>query len=155
MALKISAMTAGLPANGDGLPFVHGAGNFQCTRAELLTAAAGEGIDIVGAVATAGFDASDNFTVGLDAGGTFRVEGASPAFVEMNGTDEVRVGDVQLFEVTHFNGSQRITLDGANPIFITYDPANPTDWNGDPTNVVEALDRIAAALALLQGFPIP
>lgn len=43
----------------------------------------------------------------------------------------------------------------ASPTNPPYTPATPADWSGSPTTVQEALDRIAAALAVEIGTPIP
>lgn len=38
---------------------------------------------------------------------------------------------------------------------VLYTPAASGDWDGDPTTVADALDRIAAAVAGLLTTPIP
>jgi hypothetical protein len=37
----------------------------------------------------------------------------------------------------------------------SYTPATPGDWSGNPADAIEALDRLAAAVAGLLGGPIP
>lgn len=36
-----------------------------------------------------------------------------------------------------------------------YTPASPGHWNGNPTNYIDAIDRLAAAVSGLLGGPIP
>lgn len=38
---------------------------------------------------------------------------------------------------------------------VGYTPANSGDWSGDPTSLHEAINRIAAVVATLNGGPIP
>lgn len=40
-------------------------------------------------------------------------------------------------------------------VFITYNPLTSGDWSGVPNSIWEALDRIAACVATLNGGPIP
>lgn len=49
-----------------------------------------------------------------------------------------------------FNGTNTLLND------LSYDPATPGDWlSTPPDNIIDALDRIAAALAAEIGGPIP
>ena len=45
---------------------------------------------------------------------------------------------------------------GVTPTLVGYTPGNPADWAGTaPANVKQALDRIAAQLAIVGAAPIP
>jgi hypothetical protein len=47
-----------------------------------------------------------------------------------------------------------ITSTGVFTGETSFTPANSADWSGDPSTVKEAIDRLAAALSILQGSPI-
>lgn len=53
------------------------------------------------------------------------------------------------------NGSG-VSYQFINSSYVEYTPATPGDWAGSPpTNAQDALDRIAAVVAILNGSPIP
>ena len=55
--------------------------------------------------------------------------------------------------ISHAVGEE--TIDHIEPEVGGYTPAVSGDWAGDPSGTADALDRIAAALAILLGNPIP
>lgn len=155
--LKISQMNpAPLVDNADLIPIVQAGANFFATRDQLLIAHA------------------EPITFGNDVGYVLQVDGSNnwslffgPGVASAFTLDAL--GNVVLGVCTTFSvvgpGSAEITIDAAGEINLTpapgftvqifYSPASPGDWSGLPTDLVSAVDRIAAAVAGLLGGPIP
>jgi len=64
-------------------------------------------------------------------------------------------GDIPTFLPNWTGGGGVFSFTSVYPQLVNYTPLNSGDWNGDPTNIRDALDRIAAAVAGLLGGPIP
>lgn len=71
--------------------------------------------------------------------------------IEKNGWSLVPAGIQTLLTGSVFSANNALLVD-ANTSSFSYDPADPSDWaNTAPTTVGEAIDRLAAAVKILNG----
>lgn len=137
--LKISAMpVATHVANADISPIVQGGNNISASRAEMLTAAPGESIEL--ACQTSG-----------------HIEITNVGGIEMSVTPgQVMVIFINGGIIKGFaDGSMELQPPVGKVLTLYYTPLNPADWMGSPASVWEAIDRIAAVMGAGGATPIP
>lgn len=164
----ISDMTAATEVtNADEFPIVSGGVNLRTSKQLFLTGAAGEGI---------GFLGSGGGTISVGIGGSVGMQGGAGGIAAMSGGGGGVItcnalGSITIFEqlgqgITIGGGSYGISIGpsgmslsipGGGNVSIGLTAGTPGDWGGTgaPSNHVEAIDRIAACVAILNGAPIP
>jgi hypothetical protein len=178
---KISAMPASTAAGDtDLIPIVQGGVNKSTTRAVLLHAATGSPVILGGGGASITVDDSGNIAIDFFSGQTLNVAqtsgggilvdasgnvkitcqpGASVAMTDGSSFIEVDATGVRLESLTLpaiFTGkpAQFVDISGSSA-FVTYVPADPGAWAGSPTNMADAIDRIAEVVSVGGATPIP
>lgn len=136
-------------------------------KSVFLQAKAGEEISLQTAGGTkSGFDAASNTVINIEAGKFLRVQRGTDIFVQIlsAGSLLLTAKTGQAVFVADSSGAGGLYCDGAGnvqvtavagtPVNVQYVPANSADWIGDPAWEKDALDRIAAEVAILKGGPI-
>lgn len=143
--LKISEMDTATDVSIDDLvPIVAGGANFHCSKEDFLT-----GLN----------DEVMAFQPGTAGQVVFGIPGnATQCLLSMtDGTLRLQTGGNLTLVGGSVGGFVSITNFDSSTVLVGYDAATPGDWAGagSPTYMGEALDRIAAALAVLVGSGIP
>lgn len=169
MSAKISALPAATEiANLDIFPLVTAGGtNKKVPRYLILTAAAGQGISLLGNAGSY-FDigTAGNLNLNTPAGQKIII-GQSPSqaiVVEGDGSISLGNGSPAFSLITDALGQLDIDVAGhvvlesgdGESVDVTYVPADGSFWSGTPpATFAEAIDRIAAVVSVGGGTPIP
>jgi hypothetical protein len=168
MSSKISALpTVASVLNADLLTGVQAGANYKTTRPQLLEAAAGEVIELVGNGASVSIDNAGNVFIGIPAGHVYQLTLASNPIVTVTAGGDVDITPGGKFLVTGLVPPAAIGLDavglasvlshaGVSSIVTYFSPA-PGQWAGaPPTDMGAAITRLANAVFFLRGgVPIP
>lgn len=169
----------------DLLPIVQSGTDKKATRDELLTASPTSQIEITSTVGgsilldTTGaifqesatgqtwgagdasgndmfWDGNGNFTINCQSPtpGVWTVLFGAVSYFQCDGSDNVTMQVAGNFYVLAGSAGS-IFASAANGWTITYHPVTPHHWSGPPTDLLSAVDRLAAAVAGLLGTPIP
>ncbi len=168
MNVKISALPAATEtADADVIPKVHGGVTQKVTRDILLTGMTGENVTLTGAMGNI-VKCWYNGSVGIVGGGgqgisllnetfTGSITLGGPGYIQLN-------ADAGQALTLNANGSEigitntgdiNMLLSGGTQVTISYLEGTPSDWSVNPGDVWTALDRIASAVRILRGSPIP
>jgi hypothetical protein len=167
MSSKISALPAAATfADTDLLDSVVGGVNKKLTRAVLLTATSGENLNLITDNASVFVDGAGNVQITVLPGQTFALGNGAAVFFSANpsGIVTIECASAQAIELNHpigssislnFDGTIAITTHAGAKAFVSYAPIASGNWAGAPTNIVDAIDRIAAVVSAGGASPIP
>jgi len=171
MSAKISAMahTGNIP-NASLLPVVIALSNYNCNKAEFLFAAPAENVAFGHSLGSAlGIDSFGNLYGNCPGTTTFTISHSSFAkiAIDMTGNIDVQMGGAAMVRIAtnpggQFNiGSASATVAsvlciGTQSVIVTFAGNNGLSWTGAmPTNMGDAINRIANFLAFVAGATIP
>lgn len=136
------------------------------TKALLLTAKSGEAMQISSfAGSLAGYNSGGDYIITQEAGKIFQVKLGGDALIQINSVGQVSISGPAGHGVTLSDtvgavlqinglGQVQMTNAGGTSVDISFLPSASGDWAGDPTSYKDAVNRIAAEVALLKGSPI-
>ena len=167
MSSKISALlSSGNVENGDDFVLARGAGNKKCGRTFFLTAISTEDIGFThDSGSLVALKPNGHVWITTGSGGIFILSNSTSSFVvslsdtncafDFTGAGFVRfqnnAGTLQI----DATGQVNLFASPGNVVAIQYVPTFPASWGAPATDVWLALDRLAAAVAGLLGFPVP
>lgn len=166
---KISAMTAAVGVlQGDLVPIVSSGANFRATKTQLLTAFSTDPIFITSNAGDhAGYDTINEYVIQQSSGKSITIGNTALGFLQIDASGNLTLGQDApgVFTIDHGAGTTLViagdgtfTIDNSvsgKPVHIPYTPLAPGDWAGSPTEVWEAIDRIAAVVSSGGASPIP
>lgn len=141
--------------------------SYKITKANMLIAASGETIAVIGSGSTNNMSlfASGSAQLIATGSGELAVASANGSMnIDSNGNIEFDVGSAAVFTVNGNGGLLQVgptggitlTPNAGNFVNIGFEPGDSSKWATDPTQYAEAINRIAALLVSLNGgTPIP
>lgn len=166
MSSKISALPAATQVNNaDLVTIVQGGVNKKCVRSQMFAFPAGESFGCTANGAGITLDASGNCFIGVPLGQSIFINQLTGSGFVVQTTGEIDMVGTAGQPLNIVIGTSSISIDAGGHITIaemttftptiSYDDQGAGSFSPSPPSVFDAIQRMAAVVATLNGAPIP